>query len=158
MYLCVFNLLNDEKNVPRFCVKPFGPKVRVTAVLKFSFLLREPEMTPRLRLQNITKRYGSTIANRDISLEVMPGEILSVLGENGAGKSALMKIIFGSVVPDQGQFFFNGKRVNISSPADARKLGIAMVFQHFVLFDTLTVKENANFRKIPIRKNEKNET
>ncbi len=99
-------------------------------------------MTPRLRLQNITKRYGSTIANRDISLEVMPGEILSVLGENGAGKSTLMKIIFGSVVPDQGQFFFNGKRVNISSPADARKLGIAMVFQHFVLFDTLTVKEN----------------
>lgn len=142
MYWCVFNLLYDEKNVPRFCVKPFGPKVRVTAVLKFSFLLREPEMTPRLRLQNITKRYGSTIANRDISLEVMPGEILSVLGENGAGKSTLMKIIFGSVVPDQGQFFFNGKRVNISSPADARKLGIAMVFQHFVLFDTLTVKEN----------------
>ena len=142
LYLCVFSLLNDEKNVPRFCVKPFGPKVRVSAVLKFSFLLREPEMTPRLRLQNITKRYGSTIANRDISLEVMPGEILSVLGENGAGKSTLMKIIFGSVVPDQGQFFFNGKRVNISSPADARKLGIAMVFQHFVLFDTLTVKEN----------------
>ncbi len=142
MYWCVFNLLYDEKNVPRFCVKPFGPKVRVSAVLKFSFLLREPEMTPRLRLQNITKRYGSTIANRDISLEVMPGEILSVLGENGAGKSTLMKIIFGSVVPDQGQFFFNGKRVNISSPADARKLGIAMVFQHFVLFDTLTVKEN----------------
>lgn len=140
--MSVFNLLYDEKNVPRFCVKPFGPKVRVTAVLKFSFLLREPEMTPRLRLQNITKRYGSTIANRDISLEVMPGEILSVLGENGAGKSTLMKIIFGSVVPDQGQFFFNGKRVNISSPADARKLGIAMVFQHFVLFDTLTVKEN----------------
>ena len=142
MYWCVFNLLYDEKNVPRFCVKPFGPKARVSAVLKFSFLLREPEMTPRLRLQNITKRYGSTIANRDISLEVMPGEILSVLGENGAGKSTLMKIIFGSVVPDQGQFFFNGKRVNISSPADARKLGIAMVFQHFVLFDTLTVKEN----------------
>ena len=53
-----------------------------------------------------------------------------------------MKIIFGSVVPDQGQFFFNGKKVNIASPADARKLGIAMVFQHFVLFDTLTVKEN----------------
>lgn len=99
-------------------------------------------MNPCLKLQNITKRYGSTVANRAISLEVMPGEILSVLGENGAGKSTLMKIIFGSVVPDEGEIYFDGKPVHISSPADARKLGIAMVFQHFVLFETLTAKEN----------------
>ena len=77
-----------------------------------------------------------------ISLEVMPGEILSVLGENGAGKSTLMKIIFGSVTPDEGEIYFDGRKVNISSPADARELGIAMVFQHFVLFETLTAKEN----------------
>lgn len=75
-------------------------------------------------------------------LEVMPGEILSVLGENGAGKSTLMKIIFGSVTPDEGEIYFDGRKVNISSPADARELGIAMVFQHFVLFETLTAKEN----------------
>lgn len=99
-------------------------------------------MIPRLKLVNVTKRYGSTVANDAISLEVMPGEILSVLGENGAGKSTLMKIIFGSVAPDEGEIYFDGRKVNISSPADARELGIAMVFQHFVLFETLTAKEN----------------
>lgn len=99
-------------------------------------------MIPRLKLVGVTKRYGATVANDHISLEVMPGEILSVLGENGAGKSTLMKIIFGSVVPDEGSIYFDGKRVNITSPADARELGIAMVFQHFVLFETLTAKEN----------------
>lgn len=99
-------------------------------------------MIPRLKLVNVTKRYGSTVANDAISLEVMPGEILSVLGENGAGKSTLMKIIFGSVTPDEGEIYFDGRNVSISSPADARELGIAMVFQHFVLFETLTAKEN----------------
>ena len=99
-------------------------------------------MIPRLKLVNVTKRYGSTVANDAISLEVMPGEILSVLGENGAGKSTLMKIIFGSVTPDEGEIYFDGRKVNISSPVDARELGIAMVFQHFVLFETLTAKEN----------------
>lgn len=99
-------------------------------------------MIPRLKLVNVTKRYGSTVANDAISLEVMPGEILSVLGENGAGKSTLMKIIFGSVTPDEGEIYFDGRKVSISSPADARELGIAMVFQHFVLFETLTAKEN----------------
>lgn len=99
-------------------------------------------MIARLKLVNVTKRYGSTVANDAISLEVMPGEILSVLGENGAGKSTLMKIIFGSVTPDEGEIYFDGRKVSISSPADARELGIAMVFQHFVLFETLTAKEN----------------
>lgn len=99
-------------------------------------------MIPRLKLVNVTKRYGSIVANDAISLEVMPGEILSVLGENGAGKSTLMKIIFGSVTPDEGEIYFDGRKVSISSPADARELGIAMVFQHFVLFETLTAKEN----------------
>lgn len=99
-------------------------------------------MPPRLKLNKITKRYGNTVANNSISLEVMPGEILAILGENGAGKSTLMKVIFGSVVPDEGEIFFDGKPVQIRSPADARELGIAMVFQHFVLFETLTAKEN----------------
>ena len=71
-------------------------------------------MIPRLKLVNVTKRYGSTVANDAISLEVMPGEILSVLGENGAGKSTLMKIIFGSVTPDEGEIYFDGRKVNIS--------------------------------------------
>lgn len=111
-------------------------------LLKFLPLTIESVMPPRLKLNKITKRYGNTVANNSISLEVMPGEILAILGENGAGKSTLMKVIFGSVVPDEGEIFFDGKPVQIRSPADARELGIAMVFQHFVLFETLTAKEN----------------
>ncbi|GEM_PF-6653806 len=105
-------------------------------LLKFLPLTIESVMPPRLKLNKITKRYGNTVANNSISLEVMPGEILAILGENGAGKSTLMKVIFGSVVPDEGEIFFDGKPVQIRSPADARELGIAMVFQHFVLFET----------------------
>ena len=99
-------------------------------------------MDTRLSLSRITKKYPSVVANDGVDLNVMPGEIHSILGENGAGKSTLMKIIYGSVKPDAGQVFWNGKEVNIANPAEARKLGIAMVFQHFSLFDTLTVTEN----------------
>ncbi|WP_137922929.1 ABC transporter ATP-binding protein [Cupriavidus sp. 2SB] len=97
---------------------------------------------PRLALAHITKRYPGVTANDDVSLTVAPGEIHAVLGENGAGKSTLMKIIFGAVRPDAGEMHFNGAPVSIASPHDARNLGIAMVFQHFSLFDTLTVAEN----------------
>lgn len=100
------------------------------------------QLPPRLALAHITKRYPGVIANDDVSLAVAPGEIHAVLGENGAGKSTLMKIIFGAVRPDAGEMHFNGAPVSIASPHDARNLGIAMVFQHFSLFDTLTVAEN----------------
>ncbi len=99
-------------------------------------------MTTRLELHEITKRYPSVVANDRINLTVEPGQIHAVLGENGAGKSTLMKIIYGSVKPDGGRVIWNGKQVQIASPAVARELGIAMVFQHFSLFDTLTVAEN----------------
>jgi simple sugar transport system ATP-binding protein len=99
-------------------------------------------MTVRLALQNITKRYPSVVANDAIHLTVQAGEIHAVLGENGAGKSTLMKIIYGAVKPDAGKVLFNGQSVEIANPAAARELGIAMVFQHFSLFDTLTVTEN----------------
>lgn len=99
-------------------------------------------MTTRLELHDITKRYPSVVANDSISLTVEPGQIHAVLGENGAGKSTLMKIIYGAVKPDAGRVLWNGKEVNIANPAQARELGIAMVFQHFSLFDTLTVAEN----------------
>ena len=98
--------------------------------------------TPRLELKGITKRYPSVVANSEVSLVVMPGETHAVLGENGAGKSTLMKIIYGSVKPDAGGVVFNGKVVHIRNPQEARALGISMVFQHFSLFDTITVAEN----------------
>ncbi|MNJ99147.1 Galactose/methyl galactoside import ATP-binding protein MglA [compost metagenome] len=99
-------------------------------------------MKNRLELHSISKRYPSVVANDGINLTVKPGEIHAVLGENGAGKSTLMKIIYGSVKPDAGKVFWNGEEVHIANPAAARELGIAMVFQHFSLFDTLTVVEN----------------
>ena len=97
---------------------------------------------PRLRLEGISKSYPGVMANSDVSLTVMPGETHAVLGENGAGKSTLMKIIYGAVKADAGQVIFNGRDVRIRNPQEARALGISMVFQHFSLFDTITVAEN----------------
>ena len=97
---------------------------------------------PRLALSGISKAYPSVVANDGISLDVLPGEIHAVLGENGAGKSTLMKIIYGVVKPDAGTIRWEGEAVEIANPARARKLGIGMVFQHFSLFETLTVAEN----------------
>jgi ABC-type uncharacterized transport system ATPase subunit len=97
---------------------------------------------PRLQLSGITKSYPGVVANSQVALTVMPGETHAVLGENGAGKSTLMKIIYGSVKPDAGTVMFNGRPVVIRNPQEARTLGISMVFQHFSLFDTITVAEN----------------
>ena len=98
--------------------------------------------TPRLQLAGISKSYPGVVANSDIALSVLPGQIHAVLGENGAGKSTLMKIIYGSVKPDAGSMAIDGQSVAVRNPQEARALGISMVFQHFSLFDTLTVAEN----------------
>jgi len=98
--------------------------------------------TPRLQLLGITKAYPGVVANNAVSLTVQPGEIHAVLGENGAGKSTLMKIIYGAVKIDAGSVWIDGQRVEVRNPQEARALGISMVFQHFSLFDTLTVAEN----------------
>jgi ABC-type uncharacterized transport system ATPase subunit len=99
-------------------------------------------MTPRLALRNITKRYPTAIANDAVSLDVMPGEIMALLGENGAGKSTLMKIVYGVTQPDGGTIVVDGAVVDIDSPRRARSLGIAMVFQQFALFESLSVLQN----------------
>ncbi|HVK54474.1 MAG TPA: ABC transporter ATP-binding protein [Burkholderiales bacterium] len=104
--------------------------------------VQQSNETPRLTLRGITKRYPSVVANDNIDLTVWPGEIQAVLGENGAGKSTLMKIVYGVAKPDAGSIIWEGRPVNIASPAEARRLGIGMVFQHFSLFETLTVAEN----------------
>ena len=97
------------------------------------------DAAPRLALSGITKRYPAGVANDRVDLDVLPGEIHAVLGENGAGKSTLMKIIYGVVKPDAGTMRWEGSTVQVANPAQARRLGIGMVFQHFSLFDTLTV-------------------
>ena len=99
-------------------------------------------MTPRLELRGITKTFPGVLANDDVSLRVMPGEIHAVLGENGAGKSTLMKIIYGALAADEGEILWNGEPVRIPNPTAARHLGIGMVYQHFSLFETVSVAEN----------------
>ena len=99
-------------------------------------------LEPRLELRGVTKIYPTVVANDDVNLKVVPGEIHAVLGENGAGKSTLMKIIYGVTKPDRGEMYWEGKHVEVSKPAEARRLGIGMVFQHFSLFETLTVAQN----------------
>ena len=102
----------------------------------------DDNQTLRLELNGITKIYPSVIANEDVSLVVKRGEIHAVLGENGAGKSTLMKMIYGVTRPDRGEIKWEGKVLQVENPAQARNLGIGMVFQHFSLFETLTVVEN----------------
>ncbi|MGI4859701.1 MAG: ABC transporter ATP-binding protein [Janthinobacterium lividum] len=96
----------------------------------------------RLHLSGISKRFASTRANDDVSLAIRPGEIHAVIGENGAGKSTLMKIVYGVVRADAGDVCWDGAPVRIDNPAQARRLGIGMVFQHFSLFESLSVGEN----------------
>ena len=96
----------------------------------------------RLKLLGIVKEYPGCRANDGIDLTVEAGEIHALLGENGAGKSTLMKVIYGVIQPDAGTIIWNGHPVRVESPARARQMGIGMVFQHFSLFETLTVAEN----------------
>jgi simple sugar transport system ATP-binding protein len=97
---------------------------------------------PLLSLRGMTKRYGAVLANDGIDLDVRANSIHAILGENGAGKSTLMKLIYGVERPDAGTLVWDGGPVALASPADARRRGIGMVFQHFSLFETLTVVEN----------------
>ncbi|MEO2039552.1 MAG: ATP-binding cassette domain-containing protein, partial [Martelella sp.] len=98
--------------------------------------------TPLLSLKGISKSYGQVQANQDIDLAVAPRSIHAILGENGAGKSTLMKLIYGVEQPDAGNMAWNGEPIALASPAAARRQGIGMVFQHFSLFEALTVAEN----------------
>lgn len=96
----------------------------------------------QLELKGITKQYPGVLANDHVDLAIAAGEVHALLGENGAGKSTLVKIIYGVVRADEGEVLWNGEPVTIHSPSEARALGIGMVFQHFNLFETLTVAEN----------------
>jgi simple sugar transport system ATP-binding protein len=101
-----------------------------------------PPLAQRLTLSGIRKAYPGVLANDDVDLTVGQGEIHALLGENGAGKSTLVKIIYGVLAPDAGEIRWEGRPVTIASPHAARQLGIGMVFQHFSLFEALSVLEN----------------
>ncbi len=93
-------------------------------------------------MKNVTKTFGSVIANEKVNLEIYKGEILALLGENGSGKTTLMNMLSGIYYPDEGQIFINGKEEIIKTPKDALNLGIGMVHQHFKLIDVLSATEN----------------
>ncbi len=97
---------------------------------------------PAIELKNITKTFGSIVANKNVSLTVNCGEILSILGENGSGKTTLMNMISGIYFPDSGHIYINGKEVVIRSPKDAFDHKIGMIHQHFKLVDVFTAAEN----------------
>jgi len=98
--------------------------------------------TPLLEISGLTKAYPGVVANDDVSFRIMPGEVHSLLGENGAGKSTLVKMIYGLVRPDSGSMTFMGEAYAPAEPRAARAAGVAMVFQHFSLFEALNVAEN----------------
>jgi len=95
-----------------------------------------------LELKNITKTFGDVVANNDVSIKVEKGTIHAIVGENGAGKSTIMRVAYGFYTADSGEIFVDGKPVNIKNPHDAIALKIGMVHQHFMLVDTMTVAEN----------------
>ena len=97
---------------------------------------------PVISLRGITKVFGSVIANKNIDLDLYKGEILSILGENGSGKTTAMNVIAGLYAPDEGHIYMNGEEVTINSPRDSLQLGIGMVHQHFKLVDVFTATEN----------------
>lgn len=96
----------------------------------------------RLEMQHISKRFGGIQALNDVSVQVAPGEIHALIGENGAGKSTLIKILSGAYTRDSGTICIDGKQVNISSPLDAKMLGVSVIYQEFMLAPDLTVAEN----------------
>lgn len=99
-------------------------------------------MAELLRIEGVSKRFGTFYANRDVSLTIEEGEVHTLLGENGAGKSTLMNILMGLYQPTEGRIYVRGEPAGIASPKDAVALGIGMVHQHFMLVDAMNAVEN----------------
>src|ERR1700744_624834 len=99
-------------------------------------------MAALLEMRGMVRHFGSVRANDGIDLDVRRGEIVGLLGENGSGKSTLMKVLFGMVAPDRGGIVFRGRELSGHRPKDAMEAGIAMIHQHFMLVEAMTVVEN----------------
>ena len=99
-------------------------------------------MEPILKARNLVKRYGRVTALDHCDFELMPGEILGVIGDNGAGKSTLIKALCGAVIPDQGEVYLEGKQVSFSSPIEARQEGIETVYQTLAMSPALSIADN----------------
>lgn len=99
-------------------------------------------MEPIIKLQNLTKRFPSTLALDQVSFDIFPGEVHALVGENGAGKSTLINILAGELRPDSGSVLFNERPVTFANPADSRRLGISVVYQELALCPNLSVAEN----------------
>lgn len=102
----------------------------------------EKERKPLLEVRNIVKRFGGLVAVNRVSMEVYPGEVVGLLGDNGAGKSTPIKVVSGVYRPDEGQIFFEGREVKITSPMDAIRLGIETLYQDLALAENLNVYSN----------------
>jgi simple sugar transport system ATP-binding protein len=94
-----------------------------------------------VQMRGITKRYPRTLANDRVDLDVEVGEVHAIVGENGAGKSTIMKVLYGLTPPDAGKISLWGRELSGHRPSDAIREGVGMVHQHFMLVDTLTVAD-----------------
>src|SRR5919199_1892114 len=101
-----------------------------------------PNETPLLRMEGVRKRFGATVALDGVDLQVSRGEVLALVGENGAGKSTLMKVLSGAHAPDDGQMWLDGQPYAPKNPLDARRAGVAMIYQELSLAPHLSVAEN----------------
>ena len=110
------------------------------------------EKQPILDVQNIVKRFGGLVAVNRVSMQVYPGEVVGLLGDNGAGKSTLIKVISGVYRQDEGDVFFDGKKVNIQNPMDAIRLGIETIYQDLALAENLNVYSNIFLGREKLRK------
>ena len=97
---------------------------------------------PIIRMEHITKHFGGVYAVRDVTFELNEGEVLALVGDNGAGKSSLMKILSGAYVADEGSIFIRGEKVRIETPMDSRKLGIETIYQNLALVNSLDIPSN----------------
>jgi general nucleoside transport system ATP-binding protein len=114
-----------------------------------ALLLSAAMPAPVVAMRNITRRFGGTVANDDVTFELQPGEIHALVGENGAGKTTLMRVLYGMLGPHSGRIEVEGRAVRVARPADAIRLGLGMVHQHFVLVDPMSVAENVTLGREP---------